>query len=80
MSQQPQGRHPTSTEWGPGMAALASCRHAWGTIQTAISRLEQNPPPWTDDQVAEAIATLRAAQERVEVVGKALGQIPIPFD
>lgn len=62
------------TLYGPGQAALASTRHAWGTLSTAMARLEQQPPPWTPEQLAEARQQLEAAQHLVAAVGEALSR------
>lgn len=62
------------TAWGPGDAALASCRHAWGTIATAIARLDDPPAGWGPNEVAEARAQLTAAAELVRAVGEAIGR------
>lgn len=65
-------RTPTETSWGPGDAALASCRHAWGTILTASTRLDDPPPGWGPPEVEEARAMLAAARHLVKAVGEAI--------
>lgn len=39
-----------------------------------MARLEQQPPPWTPEQLAEALATLQAAQHLIAAVGEALSR------
>lgn len=75
MSGEPAQRRPLNdTPTGPGIAAWRSLRHAWGTLSTAIARLEQEPPDWPTDQTVEARAQLQAAQELIKSVGEAIRQ------
>lgn len=67
-----QRTFPRDTPTRPGWGALASCRHGYGTIWTAITRLEQDPPPWPAEMTTEAVAQLRAAAELVRAVGTAV--------
>lgn len=72
MTEPQQAAFLRDTVTRPGWGALASCRHAYGTIWTAVSRLEQSPPDVDPAVVAEMIAQLRAAGELVRAVGTAI--------
>lgn len=73
MSSAPGPRvYPRDTRWEPGEAAWSSLRHAWGTLATARTRLEQSPPNASPDQLAEWDAALEAAQHLIDGCGEAI--------